>query len=72
MSEILDPNPIFHNSLTDPLRHFACYNDIHNQNFNIVTFYKNSTTGADASGKYQLAGIHKLIHVTTANLLTQC
>ena len=29
--------------------------------------YKNSTTGADASGKYQLAGIHKFINALTTH-----
>ena len=29
---------------------------------------KNSTTGADASGKYQLAGIHKFINALTTNV----
>ena len=28
---------------------------------------KNSTTGADASGKYQLAGIHKFINALTTH-----
>ena len=39
MSEILDPNPIFQivPLSTDTLGHFACYNDIHNQNLNIHT-----------------------------------
>ena len=37
MSKGLDPNLIFQIAPlpTDPLRHFGCYNDIHNQNLNI-------------------------------------
>ena len=31
------------------------------------TDVKNSTTGADASGKYQLAGIHKFINALTTH-----
>ena len=39
MLEIFDPRPIFQIAPlpTYPLRHFACYNDIHNQNLNIHT-----------------------------------
>ena len=32
-----------------------------------LSWYKNSTTGADASGKYQLAGIHKFINALTTH-----
>ena len=39
MSIIFDPRSIFQIAPlpTYPLRHFACYNDIHNQNLNIHT-----------------------------------
>ena len=33
----------------------------------ILTEKENSTTGADASGKYQLAGIHKFINALTTH-----